>query len=75
MIPFDIPDSWEWCRLGEICHNITKGTTPPASELREKDEIPYLKVYNIVNQKINFEYKPQFVHRETHEKLLHRSAH
>lgn len=23
---FDIPDSWEWCKLDEICSNITDGT-------------------------------------------------
>lgn len=27
-IPFEIPDSWAWCRLGEICNNITKGSSP-----------------------------------------------
>ena len=26
--PFDIPESWKWCRLGEISSLITKGTTP-----------------------------------------------
>ncbi len=27
-IPFDIPKSWSWCRLGEITHTITKGSSP-----------------------------------------------
>jgi type I restriction enzyme, S subunit len=27
-IPFEIPDSWSWCRLGEITHTITKGSSP-----------------------------------------------
>lgn len=27
-IPFDIPENWVWCRLGEICNNITKGSSP-----------------------------------------------
>lgn len=26
--PFVIPKSWVWCRLGEICNNITKGSSP-----------------------------------------------
>ena len=59
--------------MGDLCDFITKGTTPPAPELLNKGEIPYLKVYNIVNQKIDFEYKPQFINRDTHEKLLNRS--
>src|SRR5690606_5070798 len=27
-IPFEIPENWVWCRLGEICDNITKGSSP-----------------------------------------------
>jgi type I restriction enzyme S subunit len=68
-IPFSIADSWVWCRLGEICDFITKGTTPSSTEFKDGGEIPYLKVYNIVNQKINFHYRPQFIERSVHERL------
>lgn len=27
-IPFEIPENWAWCRLGEICDTITKGSSP-----------------------------------------------
>ena len=27
-IPFEIPEHWSWCRLGEICDTITKGSSP-----------------------------------------------
>jgi type I restriction enzyme S subunit len=27
-IPFEIPENWAWCRLGEICNTITKGSSP-----------------------------------------------
>lgn len=27
-IPFEIPEHWAWCRLGEICDTITKGSSP-----------------------------------------------
>jgi len=70
---FEIPERWIWCRLADLCDFITKGTTPSASELLKQGDIPYLKVYNIVNQKIDFDYKPQFVRRDVHEKLLNRS--
>jgi len=70
-IPFDLPASWIWCRLGEITDFITKGTTP--KKFNKDSGVPYLKVYNIVNQKIDFWYKPQFVDKETHEGLLNRS--
>ncbi len=71
--PFALPEGWVWCRLGELCDFITKGTTPPASELLKNGEIPYLKVYNIVNQKIDFHYKLQYIRRHVHENLLARS--
>lgn len=58
-----------WCRLGEICDFITKGTTPPAQELKNNGDIPYLKVYNIVDQKIDFFYRAQFISVKIHEKL------
>lgn len=27
-IPFDVPESWEWVRLGELCELVTKGSSP-----------------------------------------------
>ncbi len=68
-VPFELPEGWVWCRLGEMCDFITKGTTPSTHELKTKGEIPYLKVYNIVNQKIDFYYKPQFISLKVHNKL------
>jgi len=26
--PFDLPDGWVWCRLGDLCNTITKGSSP-----------------------------------------------
>ena len=67
--PFDLPEGWVWVRLGEICENITNGDTPSTNEFKSEGEIPYLKVYNIVNQKIDFFYRPQYINREVHEQL------
>lgn len=72
-IPYEIPEKWEWCRLGDICGFITKGTTPSLDKIKTNGKIPYLKVYNIVGQKINFEYKPQFIDEGTHNDILTRS--
>ena len=66
--PFELPEGWVWSRLGDICDFITKGTTPPTNELKSEGEIPYLKVYNIVNQKIDFFYRPQYISKKIHEK-------
>ena len=42
-IPFDIPESWCWCRLGDIA-NISTGMTPLKSESRfyENGNIPWI---------------------------------
>ncbi len=56
-----------------ICDFITKGTTPAASELMPQGDVPFLKVYNIVKNVLNFEYKPTFVRKIVHETELRRS--
>lgn len=47
-IPFDIPESWKWVRLGEIC-NIINGFTPLKTNLEfwNKQEIPWFTVEDI----------------------------
>ncbi|HBC3365054.1 TPA: restriction endonuclease subunit S [Vibrio parahaemolyticus] len=72
--PFELPNSWKWCRLDDICFGITSGSTPPKVNFNESEGIPYLKVYNIREQKIDFEYKPQFVDNDCHKTKLARSV-
>ncbi len=67
-----LPDSWIQITTEQINAHITKGTTPKNSGFCSSG-IPYLKVYNIVDNKINFEYKPQFVSKELHTTFLSRS--
>ncbi|EKO3629254.1 restriction endonuclease subunit S [Vibrio metschnikovii] len=73
-LPYLIPENWEWCRLDDICFGITSGSTPPKSSFNESEGIPYLKVYNIRDQKVDFDYKPQFVDIECHLTKLKRSC-
>ena len=70
---FDLPLGWEWCRLDDICDGITSGSTPPKSSFIDETGIPYLKVYNIRNQKIDFEYQSQFIEESYHSSSLKRS--
>ena len=42
-IPFEIPESWKWVRVGSITE-IAGGTTPRASEISSLGTIPYYKV-------------------------------
>jgi len=64
--------SWEKKLAADSCETIASGSTPKGRPFFAEGEIPYLKVYNIVNQQINFFYKPQFITRKIHEKELKR---
>ena len=37
-IPFDIPENWCWCRLGELAEIITKGSSPSWQGINYVDE-------------------------------------
>jgi type I restriction enzyme, S subunit len=72
-IPFKLPKGWAWCRMGEIAY-VGNGSTPDKSQFTSSSEdIPYLKVYNIVKQQINFHYKPQYIKKSCHNGQLKRS--
>ena len=70
---FSIPNNWIWIRMGELCYPITKGTTPDVHEIKADGEIPYLKMFNIVNQKLDFDYRPQYISKKVHDEKLTRS--
>lgn len=42
-IPFDIPDSWKWCRITD-CGVFISGYTPKPVELTSEGVVPYFKV-------------------------------
>ncbi len=56
-----------------FCESVTKGTTPATDELTKAGDIPFLKVYNIVGNKLAFDYKPSFVSFDVHQNQLKRS--
>tara|TARA_R110000744_G_scaffold255225_2_gene370746 strand:+ start:8559 stop:9842 length:1284 start_codon:yes stop_codon:yes gene_type:complete len=56
-------DDWKVELAKNCCEKVQSGGTPKGSNFAESG-IPFFKVYNIVNQKISFDYKPQFVSEE-----------
>ena len=68
---FEIPVSWEWCKVDDFAY-VASGSTPDKSAFVEKG-IPYLKMYNLKNQKIDFDFKPQYIKEEVHNGKLQRS--
>ena len=70
-MPFEIPVSWKWCKVDDFAY-VASGSTPDKSAFVEKG-IPYLKMYNLKNQKIDFDFKPQDIKEEVHNGKLQRS--
>lgn len=62
-------ESWENTVLQDVCEKIVCGKTPTGS-IQPTGEIPYLKVYNIVDNNIDFKSMPQFIPKEIHEGKL-----
>jgi type I restriction enzyme S subunit len=70
-IPFEIPDNWVWCRLGEICTKVTDGfhNTPP----KVSEGFPYIAATQVKSDKIawdNCHYVEEKYHRELYVKTF-----
>ena len=70
-MPFEVPNSWVWCRLEDIAY-VASGSTPDKTCFVENG-VPYIKMYNLRNQKIDFAYHPQYITEEVHNGKLQRS--
>ena len=52
-IPFEIPENWCWCRLGEICQNVNYGTS---AKSQSTGIVPVLRMGNITKDgKLSFD--------------------
>ena len=67
--PFDIPESWKWCRLGNILHKLTDGThsTPKYAE----NGVPFLSVKDMSSGKLNF-LNCKYISEQEHKQLYTR---
>lgn len=69
----ELPTGWTMAPAADVCDLVQSGGTPKEGFI-EVGEIPFLKVYNIVNQKIAFEYRSQFVSESVHRTVLKKST-
>jgi type I restriction enzyme S subunit len=69
-IPFSLPDSWVWCRLGEICTKITDGfhNTPK----KQKSGITYISATHVKSNNINWNYC-DYVDEDNHRELWNKA--
>ena len=65
-IPFEIPDSWVWCRLGDLCEKTGSGSTPRGGKTAYVSSgIPFLRSQNIHNDGVVLDglvYIPEYTH-------------
>ena len=68
-LPFEIPESWEWVRLGTLLRKLTDGThyTPNYVE----SGVPFLSVKDISNGKIDFS-NTKYISPDEHSELYKR---
>ena len=70
-IPFEIPDSWEWCRISNLFQLINgdRGKNYPSKEkLHESGEIPFISAINMQNGTVN-KSNLLYVDKEQYDKL------
>lgn len=71
-MPFDIPTTWKWIKISNICRLITKGTTPKGGRNAYIDDgIVFLRAENI-DETIQMK-DTKYIKDETHTKELKRS--
>ena len=59
-IPFQIPENWVWCRLGEVCEVVRGGSPRPAgSNVYYNGNIPFLKVADITKDDSMYVYSAE----------------
>lgn len=66
-IPFEIPENWMWCRLGEICSKIGSGSTPKGSNYSDSG-IPFFRSQNIFNNGLIYD-DIKFISDDVHNKM------
>ena len=72
--PFDIPESWEWVRLGDISSQITKGTTPRGGNVSYSDKgVGFLRAENIAGLDVLDKSNLKYIDEKTHMGALRRS--
>lgn len=67
-IPFEIPENWCWCRLGEICTKLVDGDHNPPAGLSIKTEYIMASSQNINNDSLVDLEKVRYLSKEVFEK-------
>jgi len=66
-IPFEIPENWVWCRLGEICTKIGSGSTPKGSNYSTIGK-PFFRSQNIYDSGLVYD-DIKFISDDVHKQM------
>lgn len=66
-IPFEIPENWVWCRLGDLCTKIGSGSTPKGSNYSSSGK-PFFRSQNIYDSGLVYE-DIKYISDEVHKQM------
>ena len=73
-VPFEVPDSWVWTTLPELCIiPITDGTHQTPTYTDKEHGIPFISSKDVTSRKINWD-NVKYITTELHEELYKRIA-
>src|SRR5699024_5474534 len=68
-IPFELPEGWVWCRLGDICSKTGSGSTPKGGKSAYPSSgIKFLRSQNVYDDGLKYD-GIVFISETTHEKM------
>ena len=70
-VPFDIPSTWEWSRLIQVCVRTGSGATPRGGKSAYVSEgVPFLRSQNVLNASLDIS-DVAHITEETHASMSH----
>lgn len=73
-VPFEIPESWEWTLLPDICIiPITDGTHQTPTYVTKEEGVPFISAKDVTTQKIDWS-DIKYIEKNLHETLYKRIA-
>jgi type I restriction enzyme S subunit len=67
--PFELPEGWEWCRLGEICSKTGSGSTPSGGKsIYQNEGVKFIRSQNVYDDGLKLE-GVAFISEKIHQKM------
>ena len=66
-VPFEVPESWVWTTIEEICSKIGSGSTPRGSNY-SANGIPFFRSQNVYNDRLVYD-GIKYISEEVHQKM------